>query len=505
GVALVCFALGLMSKPMLVTLPFVLWLLDYWPLQRTQSWSKRVLDKLPFLVLSLAAGALAVWAQRKVGAIGTESLPLRLENVALSYAAYLGKLFWPFNLAVFYPYPDSISIWQALGAALLIGAISWTVIRAMGRHPYLGVGWFWFLGTLVPVIGLVQVGMQALADRYTYVPYVGLAVMLSWGMADLAAAWPRARTTLAVVAALALGGCLALTWPQVNYWRDSTALYEHALNVTSGNYLAHDNLGNLLMDQGKLDEAVKHFQAAIRLTPSVGKPYNDLGKAYALQQKMDDATAMFLKAATLNPGLALARWNLGNAWLLKGKVAEGLAELKIAVQLSPDDMEARRKYADALIKHGKAAEALPYCEAVVRAQPEDAHAHFALASACQANKQLEPALANFKEALRLAPDTPDCMNAVAWIYATSPKAEMRDGSEAVRLAGRACDLTKRQTTAILDTLAAAYAETGRFDEAIKTTGEISALALAAHDTATADTARQRLELYKAGKPCRDEQ
>jgi Flp pilus assembly protein TadD len=328
--------------------------------------------------------------------------------------------------------------------------------------------------------------------------------MVSWGMADLAGAWPRGRAALASVAALALGCCLAATRSQVRYWRDSTALYEDALKVTSGNYMAHDNLGNVLMDDGKLDAAVKQFQEVIRLTPAIGKPYNDLGKAYALQGKMDDAMNMFSNAVALNPGLAQARWNLGNAYLLKGKTAEGLVEMKRAVWLSPEDIEAHRRFANALIKLGKAAEALPYCEVVVKAEPEDAHAHYILGSAYLANKRLQPAAANFKEALRLAPDTPECMNALAWIYATSPQPELRNGPEAVRLAGAACRITQRQKAAILDTLAAAYAEAGRFDEAVKTTEELRALAISGHDTNMADTAWQRLELYKAGKPYRDE-
>jgi tetratricopeptide (TPR) repeat protein len=229
-----------------------------------------------------------------------------------------------------------------------------------------------------------------------------------------------------------------------------------------------------------------------------------LGKAYALQEKIDEAMIMFSNAVRLNPGLAQARWNLGNAWLLKGKVAEGLAEMKRAVQLSPEDLKAHRILADTLIKMGKAAEAIPYCEAVVKAEPQDAHAYFVLGTACLASKRLEQAAANFKEAVRLAPDTPECLNALAWIYATSPQAELRNGAEAVRLAEQAGKLTQRQKTAVLDTLAAAYAEAGRFEDAVKTTEEIRALALSAHDTNTVNTARQRLELYQAGKAYRDE-
>jgi protein O-mannosyl-transferase len=511
--ALVLFALGLMCKPMLVSLPFILVLLDYWPLRRwgVQSLRAKVpsprrllLEKLPFAVLSLAASLLTVWAQQSEQALGAARLSLRLENAAVSYATYLEMLFWPIKLAVFYPFPHSISMWRVGAAALMLGAISWAVVRGMKERPYLGVGWLWFLGTLVPVIGLLQVGMQAMADRYTYVPYIGLALMVSWGLADLAGDWPRGRAALASIAALALGCCLATTRSQVKYWRDSTALYERALKVTSGNFIAHGNLGDVLVDEGRLDEAVKHYQEALRLTPAIGKPYNDLGKAYALQGKLDDAMTLFSNAVRLNPGLAQAHWNLGNAWLLKGKVAEGLAEMKRAVQLDPEDIKKHRMLAETLLKTGREAEALPYCEVVVKEEPEDAHGHFLLGSACLADKRLDRAMASFKQAVRLAPNAPECINALAWIYATSPRAELRNGAEAVRLAEQACQITQRQKTAILDTLAAAYAEAGRFQEAVQTTEELRALALSSHDAVAADTARQRLELYQSGKAYRDE-
>jgi tetratricopeptide (TPR) repeat protein len=319
----------------------------------------------------------------------------------------------------------------------------------------------------------------------------------------LAEAWPRSRLTLASVAALALGCCLAATCSQVQYWQNNTTLYNHALQVTTGNYIAHSNLGNELMDAGKLDEAEKHYQEVIQLMPTAAKPYNNLGNAYAMQNKLDDAMAMFSKAIEFNPGLAEGHYNLGNAYLLKGKMAEAIAELKTALSLKPDDILADKKLAEALFKTGKAAEAIPYCEAEVEAEPEDAHAHFNLGTADLAGKRPEQALAHYKEAVRLAPDTSHCLNALAWLYATCPKAEIRNGAEAVRLATRACEITKHQDTGMLDTLAAAYAEAGRFDEAIKTTEEIRALAVSAHDAAMVDTAKQRLALYKSGKPYRD--
>jgi tetratricopeptide (TPR) repeat protein len=214
--------------------------------------------------------------------------------------------------------------------------------------------------------------------------------------------------------------------------------------------------------------------------------------------------AMFAEAIKRNPEMVGAHHNLGNAYMLKGKLAEAIVELKTALRLKPDHIEVEKKLAEVLMRTGKAAEAIPYCEAVAAAEPKDAHAHFVLGSAWLAGKQPEQAAASFKAALELAPDVPECMNALAWIYATSPQAQLRNGAEAVRLAERACQISKRQKTATLDTLAAAYAEAGRFDDAVKTTEEIRALAASAHDTNTVDTARQRLELYKARKPYRDE-
>ena len=427
------FALGLMSKPMVVTLPMVLLLLDYWPLQRREPVGKRLAEKLPFLALSLIASVVAVWAQQSVGAAWPVPLAVRLENALVSYVTYIEKFVWPVNLAIDYPYPISIPIWQWGGAALVLGGISWAVISGMRKRRYLGVGWFWFLGTLVPVIGLVQVGTQPMADRYTYLPYIGLALMVSWGLADLAGVRQGAKVAFAGFAAVALGCCLGATSLQVESWRDSMALYEHAIKVTRDNYLAHKSLGLLLAANGQLDEALKHFREVIRLHPGADT-FNNVGRIYVKQGKSDEATPMFAKAIALDSSL----------------------------------IETQQKLAGALIRIGKTAEALPYCEAVAQARPDDAQAHFALGEVCLVEKRPEEAVANFKKTLQLAPDSTDCMNALAWIYATCAKPEMRNGSEAVRLATKACQMTKPLKPGMLDTLGAAYAEAGRFPDAINT-------------------------------------
>ncbi len=505
GLALFFFALGLMCKSMLVTLPLVLLLLDYWPLRRAEPIRKLLAEKAPFLALSVAACALAICAQAGAGAIGSAPMAVRLENAVVSYAIYLWKLFWPVDLACFYPFPKSISVAPVLAAALLLAAMTWLAIRAKKARPYLAVGWFWFLGTLVPVIGLVQIGMQAWADRYTYIPYIGLAMMASWGLGDLAEAWPRARTATICAAVLGLTAIWGATRRQIGYWENNSTLYNHALSVTSGNYIAHNNLGNMFLDENKLDDAAREYEETLKLTPRVAKPYNNLGNVYARQKKLDLAVPLFLKAVLLESNLAEAHYNLGNAYVTQGRTNDGIAELKKAILLKPGDVATQSKLVDALVQSGKADDAVAAAEDFVKADEADAHAHFLLGWSCQKAKQPDKALNNYKEALRLSPDTPECINAVAWVLATSPEPSLRDGHEAVQLASRACALTKNRNPALLDTLAAAYAEAGQFGDAIKTTEEIRKLAASTHDTNSEDTARQRLALYQAGKPCRDEQ
>ena len=522
------FALGLMCKPMVMTLPFVLLLLDFWPLQRCQPAPYNLkpsarkfhpssfilhpllLEKLPFFLLTVASGAITyAWARNSGNLLPAEKEPwgLRLANVPVSYARYLGKMIWPTHLAVPYPMPSHWPWWQTGGAVLILVLITLFVVRRLRSAPYLIVGWLVFLGMLVPTIRLAHAGFQSIADRYTYLPSIGLFLAVVWAAADwggrCSGRIPGRPVLLAGAAAVALSlyGCLA--WVQVGTWRNSFILWNHCLAIFPNNGVAYCNLGSDFLQKGNLDEAVKQFQQAIRVEPTVAYSYNGLGTACAMQGKMDEAITMFSKAIALNPGLEGGHFNLGSAYLLKGKLPEAVAELKIALRLKPDNLEAQKKLADALLKTGEAAEAIPYCEAVIKAEPQNAHAHFALGSACLEEKRPAQAAANFKEAVRLAPDSPECLNALAWVYATCPQAELRNGAEAVRLAERACRITQRQKTAVLDTLAAACAEAGRFAEAVETTDEIRALALSAHDTNTVETARQRLELYRAGKPYRD--
>lgn len=293
-----CFALGLMSKPMLVTLPFVLLLLDYWPLQRAsfasgegRKWLSLAVEKLPLVVLAIASSVVTLLAQRSA-LITLDRLPFaaRLSNALVSYTAYLEKAVWPTNLAVFYPMRDSIQLWQLAPAVLFLLGVTTLAIATAKRHPYLLVGWLWFVGTLAPVIGIMQVGPQAMADRYMYVPIIGLSIMVAWGlprlfMATMSSA-RQARAVLLTASVAALITCVGLTTTQITYWHDSLRLFEHALAVTEDNWFAHGNVAVSLGKKGEVPEAITHYRELLRIKPGSVEALNNL--AWYLASYHDD-------------------------------------------------------------------------------------------------------------------------------------------------------------------------------------------------------------------------
>jgi tetratricopeptide (TPR) repeat protein len=427
------FALGLMAKPMLVTLPFVMLLLDWWPLGRAsgvearaclaeadgeggrvslsaawRSWAPLVREKLPLFALAAASGVVAYLAQERGGAVaGLAAFPLtgRLANALHSYVAYIGQMFWPVGLAAFYPYPQVTLVWPAVAAAFTLAAITVAAVLLARHRPHLAVGWFWYVGTLLPVSGLVQVGSHAMADRYTYVPLVGLFVMAAWGVADLPSRARLPRRALAVASCVLLLACAALTRAQVATWRDSTALWQHAIDVMPDNYYAHNGLGLELARQGRHAEAKAHFAEAVRLAPGFPNGHNNLGQALAGENRLDEALAEFRTALALNPDYPQAHTNLGNALLKARRPQEAVLHFTEAIRVDPDSADARTNLGSALLEASRPAAAIEQLTSAVALRPGSAAAHYDLANALQRVGGLEEAVEHYRMALALQPAT----------------------------------------------------------------------------------------------------
>ncbi|HEV1286119.1 MAG TPA: tetratricopeptide repeat protein [Bryobacteraceae bacterium] len=377
--ALAAFCLGLMSKQMLVTLPFALLLLDYWPLMRPKT-ARLLIEKIPYVVLSAAVSLVTYKVQRAAGAVtALDFIPLatRAENAVISYVAYIVQFFWPSGLAVFYPYPPVLPVWQIAGSALILGAISALALL----RPYLAVGWFWYLGTLVPVIGLVQVGLQAKADRYTYIPTIGLSIMLAWGVSEIVARWPRAKFPVQAAAVSICLAWLALTWTQVQYWQNSVTLFDHAIASTHDNFIAHSNLGVVLAEQGKTQDALRHLFASVEENPNHGDARNNLGALLGRLGRTDEAAEQFAQAIRISPNDAHAHNNLGNTLVARQKFAEGANEFQTALRLLPDFALAHFGLGGALLNLGHSDEAIAQFSEALRLDPNLAPARDGLKKA----------------------------------------------------------------------------------------------------------------------------
>ena len=343
GVTLVLFALGLLSKPMLVTVPFVLLLLDFWPLRRFPTASagglgRLFLEKIPFLLLAAADCLATVWAQKgAIKSVETFDLASRMANAVTSYIAYIGQLFIPINLAVLYPHPGkTLPGYEIWGAGVLLLAVTAAAMSCWRKYPYVITGWLWYLDMLVPVIGILQVGDQARADRYTYLPQIGLVLMLVWGATDWCAQWRHGWLTLRVAASLILVGLALAARAQTNYWQDSISLWSHTLACTSNNSEAHNFLGGAFSDQGRFGEAVPHFQAAVELDPDYAQAHGNLGVVLAKLGRTDEAIQHDEQALQLDPDNAVYHNNLGQALAKQNRMAAAAQQFTQAIQLQSD-------------------------------------------------------------------------------------------------------------------------------------------------------------------------
>jgi len=425
--------LGLMAKPMVVSLPLILLLVDYWPLERIgRQGRKAVWEKIPLFALAGAAAAITYLVQRHAGAVKAVPLDMRLANATVSYAVYLLKTFWPSRLAVFYPYPipgDLGFLELAVGAGILLAAITAGVILLRRRAPYLLTGWGWFAITLVPVIGLVQVGGQARADRYMYIPMVGLLIMAVWGGAQILERW-HVKALGVWLGAAACMACAVLAWIQAGYWRNSETLFRHALAVTRDNAVANHNLGNYLMTSGRLSEAIPYLESAVDIDPGSVPAHTDLGSALASDGRLREAIAQFWYAIRLDPDAPIPHNNLGSALMEDGHLREAIGEFQTALRLDPAYDDARRNLAAAeaqnggpatggpaqahasrgiaLLKAGDAADAIAELETAVRIDPNDADAQNNLGVALSSFPQRQrESIDHFEAAVRLRPDFVD--------------------------------------------------------------------------------------------------
>jgi len=479
------FILGLMAKPMIVTLPFVLLLLDYWPLKRFRLglsedgqgcrpkpfYFGMVWEKLPLFFLAAGSSVITYMVQKSTGAVSTLAVipvHVRIANAIVSYVRYIGKMIWPHNLTILYPYPKSIILWQVAGAGMLLAAITVVVFRMVKTKPYVAVGWFWFLGTLVPVIGLVQAGSQAMADRYTYVPLIGLFIIVAWGVPDILGKWRYKKKILAVSSVIVLSVFMICTWFQVGKWRNSMTLFQNAVDVTENNYVAYEKLGEALAEQGKMDSAIKHYSEALRIRPDFMSTYLNMGVALREQGNYDAAIRHFLKALRINPDNAIAHNNLGVVFARKGNAKEAVSQFSEAIRIDPD-------YAGAYYNLGK----------------------------IFANQgKIEDAIRYYRKTLQINPSMTQALYNLSWILATHIDAEYRNGKDALKLAQSLCKITQYKQPLALDSLAAAYAEVGNFDDSVSTAKKAFKLALDQGPEELVQGLKKRLQLYGKRRPYR---
>jgi tetratricopeptide (TPR) repeat protein len=542
-----CLALGLVSKPMLVTTPFVLLLLDFWPLRRLDPenlrgvlWagSRCLLEKLPLFILAGVIAWISYRVQESAGSVASlAEVPLaaRLMNIPLAYVWYLEKTFWPRGLAFFYPLvlvSGALSVTDAGLALVGLLAVTVLVFALLKRAPYLAVGWLWYLGMLVPVIGLVQAGAQAHADRYAYLPQIGVVIAVTWGVHALGRYVQASTRGLAIATATILAGLIAVTSRQIPVWRNGVTLGERALLAAPPTAAAHVVLATGLIELGHYTEAHRHAEIAAQLSPLAASPRYVLGNVMALEGNREEAVSQYRLALRLEPQLEVARIALGRlltdqgrnaealallsqsvandskvgqeqahlaigrALVAQGKLAEAIDQYRLAVQMQPDFASAQGNLGLALTQTGHFVEGEEHLRRAIELAPDTAEVHGALAENLQRQGRQSEAIAQWRESLRLMPDQLEAMNNLAWLLATAEDPAARRPSEAVALAERAAAITASSNASVLDTLAAAYAAAGRREEAARTARRAIELARQSGDAALAKEINERLTGYE---------
>ncbi len=552
GLALVMFLLGLLSKPMVVTLPFVLVLLDYWPLNRVSDFKFRISDwngkgrrdtlawmvreKWPFFGLT-ALFCFITWYSVKVGdhlpSVKAGAKDVHWANIPVAYVRYLFKTVYPHNLAVLYPMPDHIPWWQVTGALAILLAISWGVMRSR-KARYLFFGWFLFLGVLVPTIGVVRVGAQAMADRYMYEAGTGLFVAVVWGVAELSMRWHYRKVVLGGIGGMVVAACAVLCWVQVQYWKDSISLWKHCLTAGYESVIAHHDLGRALIDAGEPGRGLDEYQAALKMDPEDAYANQGYGTALLAAGRLSEATNYLGKVLRVDPNNPSVHGDMGIALMGLKDYDGARAEISEEIRLEPNSAAAYAKMGKIYSAEGKSDEAESWYLKALKENPAYGPADYYLGTEYLSRGQLDEAAANLEKAtelspaavtsrirlaqaydrqgktakaiaayhaaLRMNPDAPEVLNNLAWILATTPDATLRDGAEAVKLAQHACELTSWQQTLFIGTLAAAYAEAGDFDKAVETAQKACDLATAHGEKELLQANQNLMAQYKAKQP-----
>jgi len=406
------FGLSLMAKPMAVTLPFILFLLDFWPLGRLHpgpgqkaACLRLIQEKVPLIVLAIASSAVTLWVQSRGGTVvNMDAYPMnrRAANALATYVAYLGDMLWPAGLSAFYPY-SPLSGWLVTGCLLALAAASVMAVRFARRHPFLLVGWLWYLGTLAPVIGLIQVGPQARADRYTYLPLIGIFIVIAWGVPEILGRLGNCRIPLAIAGGVLICVLAIAARIQASYWADGVVLWEHAVKLYPGSHLVHANLGFEFKEHGEIAKAMHHYNEALRINPGRIEARTGLGDCLLSQGRYNEAVVQYKEALRIDPDFTDARHNLGIALANQGRFDEAIAQYKEALRVKPDLAESHDAWGNALWNQGKLDEAIAQYREALRLAPDFAEARRDLGIALARQGDWNGAIVQYKEALRLKP------------------------------------------------------------------------------------------------------
>ena len=520
-------AVGLMTKPILVTLPCALLLLDFWPLRRwrpafpgnaaaeasvevprfaPRSVTQLLVEKLPLLALSIASSVITVVAHEKLGSLVSGELVSfsdRLQGAAVSYARYLGKTVLPVKLAVFYPNPGQWPLPEVLLSVALLVGLTGLAVWACRRAPSLAIGWFWFLGVMVPTIGIVAAGSQSIADRFMYLPLLGLLIAVVWGGRACLNHFHISHRVVGGVAGGLIFVLAAMSSVQVRHWQNTSTLFTHAMKVTQNNYIAYAVVGTTLHESGRTDAALPYVEKALELKPDHFECRHVLANIYVAQKRTEEAFAQFARVVETNPRYADGFNSWAAALAAAGRFPEALTKVDEALRIHPDHLSAHLLRPLVLQRMGRMEDAAVDARKLLQLQPTNTTALVNLGNGFMKVQRPSDALPIFQYILRFEPDSVEAMNRVAWIYATHQDAAIRQGAEALRLATRACELTGRQHPLSLNTLAAAYAETGQFEAAVATATQALQLATKAGLNDQATVIQKLLDAYKSNTPHRE--